>query len=144
MRITVYRSTLYCALWGSQQRCSGMWRHVDWWIGGSGGIPDDPVIPEKGNRFLRNAGCYSAIDMVPCLKRQQPSTFVITMCCVSVRTCIIHIGLVKGRAMGWAKHATHLAYLLQESVPKDCGCEILPVVSHMKFGNFRASLWCVV
>jgi len=50
------------------------------YLGGSGGIPDDPVIPERGNRLLRNIGYYSAIGTVPCLKRQQPSTFIITVC----------------------------------------------------------------
>jgi len=43
------------------------------------GIPDDSVIPERGNR-LRNIGYYSAIGTVPCLKRQQPSTIIITIC----------------------------------------------------------------
>jgi len=53
---------------------------IQLFAGGSGGIPDDPVIREGGNRLRRNVGYCSAFDTVPRLKRQQPSTFIITVC----------------------------------------------------------------
>jgi hypothetical protein len=146
MRITVWKSTLYCELLGSQQRCSGIWLRVNWWI---------------VRRFRRNL-LWSSYSW----KRQQtPSRcrllfrnrhgsvsqktiafkFIVTICVyVFVRTCIIYIGLVKGRVMRRAKHAARKAHLLQESVPKDYDCEILSVVSRTQCGNIGASLWCIV
>jgi hypothetical protein len=145
MRITVYKSTLYCELWGSQQRCSGIWRHVDWWIfrrfrrnpQWSSYSRKRQQIPPKYRLLFRNR--HGSVS-------QKTAAFNIHnhYLCVCVRTSIIYIGLIKGRARRWAKHAAHMAYLLQASVLKDCGCEIFPVVSHTKFGNLRASLLCVV